>query len=162
MMKASHVKFCELVASGMDAPDAYREACSPGCKDFAAWKGAKRLSSNVQCMDEISRLRELANVSAGGAIATLRECQEFLTKVLRVPLGELDETHPIVSKLKRTKPWKDKGGDGEQLELFITEEITKPDPLKAIELLGKFGGWFVEDQNARQLNDGLQQMIDKL
>lgn len=84
-------KFAQLVAKGMSQSDAYREVYAKGrTSDEAVWVNASKKVAKVKL--RIEQLREKAIAKAEpGAIATIQEMQEGLTKLLRDSIAEGDK-----------------------------------------------------------------------
>lgn len=170
-MKPTHARWCALVASGEDRAAAYRQACTKAGETMsndAARQGALRLSQNVACQREVSRLRKAAEKMAGGTVLTILEKRLYLASVVRTPLGKINEHSPLCQELFRSKRKADEDGTeplpgmGEQLEFWITEKVKKPDVLRAIELDSKLAGEFSEDRLNGALSDGLEGVLARL
>lgn len=84
-------KFAQLVAKGMSQSDAYREVYATGkTSDETVWGKASAKAGKVRV--RIEELREKAIAKAEpGAIATIQEMQEGLTKLLRESIEEGDK-----------------------------------------------------------------------
>lgn len=84
-------RFAQLVAKGMSQSDAYREAFNPkGSKAKTIWENASKKYTKVK--PRIDEIRERAIAKAEpGAIATIQEMQEGLTKLLRDSIAEGDK-----------------------------------------------------------------------
>lgn len=72
-------KFCQCVASGMTAKEAYL-AVQPGCKPNSASTCAWRM---LRRPDVDARIKELRDASAGTAVMSLAEKRELLAKLAR-------------------------------------------------------------------------------
>ena len=84
----------------MSKPDAYRKAYKR--KDMsgeAASKAASRLSKDAEVLRIIGELNAQLDQSA---VATKQECLEFLTAVLRTPIGEVGEDSPLCQEVAYT------------------------------------------------------------
>lgn len=82
-------KFAQLVAAGKSQSDAYREVYRTTASDETVWAKASAKAGKVRI--RIEQLREKAVAKAEpGAIATIQEMQEGLTKLLRDSIAEGD------------------------------------------------------------------------
>ncbi len=125
-------KFCQLFAATGNATQSFIDAGYSVKSQNAAGVQAYRL---VNKNDNVKkRLRELAEKAETEAIANIREMQETLTKIIR---EELDE------ELLMTE------GQGEGYSRIVSKrkQAALKDRLKAIELLGKMKGAFVDNVN---------------
>lgn len=89
-----------LVESKLSKADAYRKAYKrKDMSNDAASKAASRLSKD----DEVLRMIDELNAQLDrSAIATKQECLEFLTAVLRTPIGEVGEDSPLCQEVAYT------------------------------------------------------------
>ena len=94
-------EFARLLVEGkLSKPDAYRKAYKR--KDMsgeAASKAASRLSKDAEVLRIIGELNAQLDQSA---VATKQECLEFLTAVLRTPIGEVGEDSPLCQEVAYT------------------------------------------------------------
>lgn len=125
-------KFCQLYAATGNATQSYKDA---GYK----WKsesGVRVAASNfVNKNPNIQkRLRELAEEAKNNAIADIIEMQSTLTKIIR---EELDEEKLMSEGM----------GDGYSRIVSKRQKAALKDRLKAIELLGKMQGAFIDNVN---------------
>lgn len=94
-------EFARLLVEGkLSKPDAYRKAYKR--KDMSgesASKAASRLSKDAEVLRIIAELNAQLDKSA---IATKQECLEFLTAVLRTPIGEVGEDSPLCQEVAYT------------------------------------------------------------
>lgn len=84
----------------MSKPDAYRKAYKR--KDMSgesASKAASRLSKDAEVVRIIGELNAQLDKSA---VATKQECLEFLTSVLRTPIGQVGEDSPLCQEIAYT------------------------------------------------------------
>ena len=89
-----------LVEVKMSKADAYRKAYKrKDMSNDAASKAASRLSKDGEVLRMIDELNALLDRSA---IATKQECLEFLTAVLRTPIGEVGEDSPLCQEVAYT------------------------------------------------------------
>ena len=89
-----------LVETKLSKADAYRKAYKrKDMSNEAASKAASRLSKDAEIVRMIDELNALLDRSA---IATKQECLEFLTAVLRTPIGEVGEDSPLCQEVAYT------------------------------------------------------------
>lgn len=89
-----------LVAEKLSKADAYRKAYNrKDMSNDAASKAASRLSKDGEVLRIIDELNAQLDRSA---IATKQECLEFLTAVLRTPIGEVGEDSPLCQEVAYT------------------------------------------------------------
>ncbi len=89
-----------LVESKLSKADAYRKAYKrKDMSNDAASKAASRLSKDGEVLRMIDELNAQLDRSA---IATKQECLEFLTAVLRTPIGEVGEDSPLCQEVAYT------------------------------------------------------------
>lgn len=122
-------KFCQLFAATGNATRSYIDAGYTVKSQNAAGVQAHKLinkNDNVK-----KRLRELAEESKTKAIADIQEMQEALTKIIREELDE--EVLMTVGE-----------GDGYSSVVSRRKKAALKDRLKAIELLGKMQGGFLD------------------
>ena len=88
------------VESKLSKADAYRKAYNrKDMSNDAASKAASRLSKDGEVLRMIDELNAQLDRSA---IATKQECLEFLTAVLRTPIGEVGEDSPLCQEVAYT------------------------------------------------------------
>ena len=125
-------KFCQVYMATGNASEAYRQA---GYK-FKSENGLRVAASNfVNKNPNIkARLAELSEKAETEAIASIREMQETLTKILREELSE---------EVLMTE------GDGDGMSHIVSKrkKAALKDRLKALELLGKMKGAFIDNVN---------------
>ena len=89
-----------MVESKLSKADAYRKAYNrKDMSNDAASKAASRLSKDGEVLRMINELNAQLDRSA---VATKQECLEFLTAVLRTPIGEVDEDSPLCQEVAYT------------------------------------------------------------
>lgn len=89
-----------MVESKLSKADAYRKAYNrKDMSNDAASKAASRLSKDGEVLRMIDELNAQLDRSA---IATKQECLEFLTAVLRTPIGEVGEDSPLCQEVAYT------------------------------------------------------------
>lgn len=125
-------KFCQLYAATGNALQSFIEAgYSVKSKNAAAVRAHELLNKNSNVQE---RLHELAEKVETEAIADIREMQETLTKIIR---EELDEEILMSQGC----------GDGVSEIVSRRKRAAIKDRLKALELLGKMKGAFVDNVN---------------
>ena len=89
-----------LVAEKLSKADVYRKAYNrKDMSNDAASKAASRLSKDGEVLRMIDELNAQLDRSA---VATKQECLEFLTAVLRTPIGEVGEDSPLCQEVAYT------------------------------------------------------------
>ena len=89
-----------LVESKLSKADAYRKDYKrKDMSNDAASKAASRLSKDGEILRMIDELNAQLDRSA---IATKQECLEFLTAVLRTPIGQVGEDSPLCQEIAYT------------------------------------------------------------
>lgn len=122
-------KFCQLYAATGNATQAYKDA-------GYAWKsesGVRVAASNFVNKNPniVRRLQELADEAKTDAICDIREMQSILSKIIR----EQEDEEVLMTE-----------GDGEGMSHVVSKRklAAIKDRLKAIELLGKMQGAFID------------------
>lgn len=94
-------EFARLLVEGkLSKADAYRKAYKrKDMSNEAASKAASRLSKDAEVLRIIDKMNAQLDKSA---IATKQECLEFLTAVLRTPIGEVGENSPLCQEVVYT------------------------------------------------------------
>lgn len=145
-----HEAFAQAVASGTSGTEAYRRVYGAKANKNAE-NLACRLSRNVNVRQRVS---ELQQKSATATTLSLQEKREFLAKLVRTPIGSIDETSELCQaaeyqvsgglrgRLRRGQA--DRGNEQGETEV-TTVRIKLADKLKAIELDAKLAGEFTED-----------------
>lgn len=132
--------------------DRQKKFCLEYLKDFNATqaairagyasKNARKVSSvmltNANVQAEISKLNKEAHTSA---IMDIQEIQERLTRIAR---GETIEETVVVEGT----------GQGYSEARVVQKKVTPKDQVKALELLGKANGMFIEKHQV-EVNEGL-------
>ena len=122
-------KFCQLYAATGNATQAFKDAGYKWTSDAGVRTRASQMVNNNS--DIVQRLQELAAESKTKAIADIQEMQSTLTKIIR---EELDE-----EKLMSISE-----GEGYSRIISKRQKAALKDRLRAIELLGKMQGAFVQ------------------
>jgi len=169
MLQPDEQVFAEGLAKGLKPQEAYRLAKGMAEMSKAAlYKGASRWSKNVHIQEEVERIRQAAQMLAGGAVATVAEIKEFLTLVIRTAIGTVDESSILCQELTRKVIKGDsKGGTSDgQADLFgqeamaevvaqspaVLEKVKMPDKLKAADMLLNLAGAY--PANAKDVAQG--------
>ena len=137
-------KFCQLYAATGNAVQSFKDAGYKYVSEQAARKTASNLihkNGNVK-----NRLQELAQKAENSAIADIAEMQAVLTKIIR---EELDEEQLMTEAC----------GDGFSKTVSKRKKAALKDRLRAIELLAKMQGGFVDNVNVNA-NLGVQIIDD--
>lgn len=137
-------KFCQLYAKTGNATQSFKDAGYKwGSENSAAVLAHKLVNKN----DKIKkRLQELAQKAENDAIADIKEMQATLTKIIR---EELDEEQLLIEGC----------GNGYSKTVSKRKKAALKDRLKAIELLAKMQGGFVDNINLNA-NVGVQIIDD--
>lgn len=124
-----HEAFAQLVAGGMKYSDAYRVICPRSMK----WKNQKKLADHASVLAGRVRHRivELQTVTASGLVASRQELAEFLTAIIRTPIGDVSAESALAQE--HTK--RSFGEDGE------VETLKVPSKLDAVAQLCKLMGY---------------------
>jgi phage terminase small subunit len=122
-------KFCQLYAATGNATQSFKDAGYAWKSENGARVAASNLvnkNSNIQ-----ERLRELSDKAEEEAIADIKEMQSILTQIIREELSE----EVLMSE-----------GDGEGMSHIVSKrkKAALKDRLKALELLGKMKGAFID------------------
>lgn len=127
-------KFCQLYAATGNATQSYIDAgYTVKSKNAAAVQAHRFVNKNDNIKE---RLAELAEEAKTNAIANIQEMQSVLTQIIR---EELDE-----EKLMSISE-----GEGYSRIVSKRQKAALKDRLKAIELLGKMQGAFVDNINIK-------------
>jgi len=126
LQNTTHEKFAQLRAAGRRPLEAFLEA-NPKAQKWTRNAAKVRASNWGARPDVAARIRELATVSASAVVASRQEVAEWLTRVLRTPIGEVDEK----SVLAQEKTTRIDGGGA------VVEKVRVPDKLGAAVALVK-------------------------
>src|SRR5688572_30821085 len=134
-----HEAFAQAVASGLNASEAYRRVYQSTVKNADTLSA--RLSVKVR-----DRIKEIQTAAATSAVLTLAEKREFLAKLIRTPIGDVDERsilcqaaeYQVAGGMRGKLRRGDAESGNEQAEPAVTTvRIKMADKLKAIELDAK-------------------------
>ena len=124
--------FCEQIILGVTQVSAY-QAAYPGTSDESAMASSSRLLKYVKIQTEIARLRQRAEELAGSKVMTLVQTLEYLSAVVRTPIGQLTPDDPL------TQDWRE-----EHNAFGLKKRVKACDKLRAIETLSRLLGRFNE------------------
>ena len=117
-------KFAQAVAGGMTASEAYRQIGGKGQGNANVHAARMMANDNIR-----ARVKELQEASATSMVMSMKERREFLARVVRAKIGEVDDNSDLVQKIKRTE---------------AGLEVWMPDKRACIELDAKLSGELVE------------------
>lgn len=136
---ANHEAFAQAVAAGTPAAIAYREHCSEGCTQKSSWENASKLLNSPKVAPRVKFLRgavgRVAVHNFGVDAATLLRMH---LEIATTPLGEVDENHPLCSKLKRKRRVE---GGPEGKDEWIVEEVSLPCKSRSLEAIASLCGF---------------------
>ena len=136
-------RFCEFVAAGESHTDAYIKAGFKTSRENAR-KNAARMTTNDDILQRISELRAESE-DICNAKMTKQEKLDFLARVIRTPIGELEPGNPFCAEFTiEVLPGK---------EGVIRKRVKAFDKLRAIELHSKLMGHFEPDRKEIELNN---------
>ncbi len=96
-LSAKHEKFCQLIAEGSTGYDAYRKAGYKCSKETARANAAKLLTkANI-----LSRIEQIRAKASELCDMTKAEALRYLTRIIRTPVGDLDEKSDLVQEYHR-------------------------------------------------------------
>lgn len=151
---ARHERFaCEL-AKGANQSQAYRLA------GYTATDPDAKGSRMAVIGSIMARVRWLKKQAATSTVLTIAEKREFLAKVLRTPIGEVDESNPLAQEVTyesvggqrgRLKRGQDDEGNEECEPLRERIKIKMPSKLEAIKLDNDLSGEGAEAEGQGKL-----------
>ena len=127
-LSAQQKRFCEGYASGRPAGRAYEEAGYKSKGAISDQNASRLLSTNDKVKDYIAELQDSAKTST---IMTITERQEWLTRAITTPIGEVDATSNLCIE--------DTQREGHQT-------FKKVNPLAALSELNKMDGAYSPDK----------------
>lgn len=134
-------KFADLIIMGRPASRAYKEAGYSATGNGAEVNGHKLLKN-----PEIKAYIEAAKERAAEAAEIERaECVKFLADVIRTPIGQIDENHPLCQEVTYNV-------DG-------SRKVKMPAKLGAIQELAKFMGWNQPEKVEVEAGDTLRDLL---
>jgi hypothetical protein len=124
-----HEKFAQAVASGTSAAAAYRKLYK--CQPQTAETSGPELARNPQVSLRVAEIRENANkVAAEKLNLTQEEALQYLARVVRTPIGEIDQTSDLCQERTYVE------GNEE-----TSVKVKMPGKLDAIKLMASMCGW---------------------
>ena len=142
LANARHERFAVEVAKGVGSDmTAYVAA---GYSQKAAHQNATGLRANAGIMARVAWIQRQA---AKSAVLTIEEKRLFIARVLRTPIGEIDETSDLAQGVK----YSDEGG----------KEIKMPDKLRAIAIDNDLAGEGSEAKHLDALTDEIERIRAK-
>ena len=122
--------FARHVASGMSQAEAWR-VDRPNSR--ASSKTSHERASQLAARPEVrERIAELAKAAESRAVASSRELQEFLTRVIRTPVGAVNSLSDLAQEVESI---------GRK-----SRRIKMPSKLDAIDRLAKLLGYYVAER----------------
>lgn len=136
--------FARHVASGMSQTEAWR---SDRPRSHASAKSIHEKASKLAARPEVAaRIRELAQEAASSAVATSRELQEFLTRIIRTPVGRLNVMSDLVQDVERNGH---------------VRRVRMPSKIDAIDRLARMLGYYVPEKSEQTVRvAGVESMTD--
>lgn len=123
-----HEAFAQAVASGMKGAGAYRKVYGEQVKSPRS-----QASDLMKDPDISQRVREIVGKGISGAVMTLQQELEYLTRAIVTPIDQIDETSPLCQRAKYSETGR---------------ELWMVDKLRAMELLIRLKGEFAADKVA--------------
>ncbi|KKK86818.1 hypothetical protein LCGC14_2759440 [marine sediment metagenome] len=156
--------FTQNLFKGMYQRDAYIDAYHPKYKLCTIDGNASRLAHNEQVL---ARWEELRQVAKDASVATVLECKQVLTEIIRARMTNymtcsadgvwmhdigLETLHSAALKKIRTTtmPFGDKEAE---LKVILTE-VELLNPMQAIDLLCKINGSYAPEKHAHLILKG--------
>jgi len=138
--------FVEGLVAGLSKEEAYR-AAFPKCSNSRLARGsADRLLAKPYVQDHLAQYRAEIDQQMPMDIITLQEILEFLTAVLRTPVGKVDVLSKLCQGFKETK---------------TAREIEMPDKLGAIGRMSALLGWNAPEKLEHD-SDGMMELLLEL
>ena len=147
---AAHEAFCVAVAGGMSQTDAYAEHVSKDSPylNKSASTLAKRYRDRIAAI-----IAENNAIAAAARVLTKQEAMEFLTSVVRTPIGEIDHTSPLCQERTYTV-----GREEDSVK------VKMPGKREAIGDLAKMLGWNMTEKVdvTVSTHEDIEKAIDKM
>jgi hypothetical protein len=127
-----------MVALGASAAAAYKRHISSKSSNESLWISASRLTKNPKVALRVNYLR-----SEAGKVALKNfgiDAETLISahmEILTTPIDQIDETHPLCTKIRRTRRV---AGAGEDKGVWEVEEISKPCISRSLEALANLTG----------------------
>lgn len=141
LQNVRHEKFCQLMAVGMSASEAYRKA---GYTNRNTNVLGSRLMANVSVSNRINELRESADKKT---MLSKEQVMKFLADVIATPAGKVDGDNPLCQGIKQTAR---------------SSEVRIPDKIKAAERLAKMCGWDSAEKIEHGAADSLTALMARI
>lgn len=126
-----HELFAQKVAKGMTAKQAYKEM-QPDCTDESAETLGPKLFRTVQVRD---RVDYILGKAAQHVVMTKAEALAICVEILRTPIGEIDQNHPLAQEMTITET-------GEK----VVTRVKLPSKLDALDKLAKICAWYAPEK----------------
>ncbi len=124
--------FARHVASGMTHADAWRKGRP---KSTATPKSVHESASKLAARPEVrARIDELTKAAESRAVASSRELQEYLTRVIRTPIGAVNARSDLAQEV-------------ESMGRGRSRKVKMPGKLEAIDRLAKLLGYYVPERH---------------
>lgn len=128
LKNTKHEAFAQLVARGSEKTKAYATVF-PGS---AKWKPVSLKNTASGLAHRLaSRIAELQEIGERETIAGRVELAEYLTSIIRTPIGEVNERSPLAQEKTTRRSGKDE----------TVETVKLPDKLAAVAQLSKMMGY---------------------
>lgn len=141
--KAQHYDFLNRVAAGEPKGAAWKATVGSQPSHCARWQRENKTEAELY-------LAELREAARQDTILSLRDKREYLARVVRTPIGEVDEGSDLCQESAT-----------EETELASKKRIKMPCKLRAIELDAKLAGE-LKDQPPAVTVDAMALLIDQI
>jgi hypothetical protein len=138
ILPPQHEEFAQMISLGASAAEAYRKHISPTVENDSLWASASRLTKLDKVAERVSYLKAQA-----GKVALRHfgiDAETLILKhmeIISTPIGEIDETHPLCTKMKRSRRITGAGG---VKQVWEVEEVAKPCVSRSLEALANLCG----------------------
>mgnify|MGYP000865938427 CR=1 FL=1 len=146
----AHEAFCQAIANGMTQTNAYLQHVSSDTPN--ANKSGSALAARYA--DRIAAIIAENNaIAAAARVLTKQEAMEFLTNVVRTPIGEIDHTSPLCQERTYTV-----GREEDSVK------VKMPGKREAIGDLAKMLGWNMTEKVdvTVSTHEDIEKAIDKM
>jgi hypothetical protein len=144
-----HEKFAQAVASGLSAAAAYRKVYK--CKPESAETNGPAMLRENQVAIRVAEIRENANkVAAEKLNLTQEEALQYLARVVRTPIGEIDQTSDLCQERTYVE------GNEE-----TSVKVKMPGKLDAIKLMASMCGWNAPQKLEGNLTVGVSPVVEE-
>lgn len=136
LKNSRHEAFALKIAQGMSASEAYRES---GYDAKDANVTGPRLLANVGNGVK-ARVEYIKAQAATSTVLSIAEKREFLAKVLRTPIGQIDESSPLCQSFEIGKEGERKYKMPDKLKAIERDDALAPEvEVKAAEIIIRIG-----------------------